>query len=274
MKRALNRPIGNSAGQLCPECDAPITSESINIKEGVALCPQCETLSPLSELNYSGRSKHELLNKPPKGCRVESRGLGTAVTVSLRSIPGLLGTLAAALFWNSIVSVFVLVAAAGLYANLVGAVPEWFPAPGVEDGQPIMNDAPMGMGMTLFLCIFLLPFVTIGAILIAAVLVNLAGKVDVSINGPDSYVATGIAFLRWKRRFDSREIHAVNLATRMWQSEGEYKPVIELSGHRSIRFGSMMSEEKMEWTRTVLKELILNPDSQFVRNLSHSSLIR
>ncbi len=44
-----------------PDCDETIAPEDINIKEGVALCPQCGKLSRLSQLNVSGLSIAEIL---------------------------------------------------------------------------------------------------------------------------------------------------------------------------------------------------------------------
>jgi hypothetical protein len=106
--------------QRCPGCDVLITSDAINIKERVALCPGCGRLSRLSELNTSGRSIAEILAQPPAGCSVVSDGHRVTTTVSLRLLAGFLVSAAFALFWNSITSVFVLIAVAGLYIQ-----PRW-----------------------------------------------------------------------------------------------------------------------------------------------------
>jgi len=257
MSGILNRLMSNdSASQRCPDCDEPIGSEAVNIKEGMALCPGCGKLSRLSELNHSGRSRSEILAKPPSGCSILSDGHSVTLTASLRSLPTFVFTAAFALFWNGITSVFVFVAMAGLYTNLIGPLPNWFPAPAMNDGRPEMNGEPMGLGATLFLCVFLIPFVTIGLAMAATALLNLLGKTTVVIDEFDSYVATGVGFLRWKTRFDLREIRFVEYGDTRWQSDSEHNRLIELKGNRTVRFGSWLPFDRLEWLRTALQEAL------------------
>jgi len=242
--------------QRCPECDESIESAAINIQEGVALCPMCGTLSRLSELNNSDRCVQEILAQPPSGCSIDSLGNVVIVTASTRSIGGFMASVALSLFWNGIVSVFVLIALAGLYTNLVGPLPDWFPASEMNQGKPEMNGKPMELGETLFLCVFLTPFVTIGAIMIAAAMLSLVGKVEVIVKEYESYVATGIAFVRWKRRFDPHQVRSVTYATTTWRSEDG--PSIVLAADRTIKFGSLLQSERAVWLRAVLTELLLH----------------
>ncbi len=127
----------------CPDCDAAITADDINIREGVALCPGCGALKRLGELSLTTRPVAEILAQPPAGCTAEPTGQGAHVVASLRSIGGFIVTLFFALFWNGIVSVFVVHALCGLYANLVGPLPAWFPALDAKNGVPRLNGAPM-----------------------------------------------------------------------------------------------------------------------------------
>lgn len=254
LKRLL--PIGFGS-QRCPDCDELITSEAINIKEGVALCSQCGKLSRLSELNVSGISVAEILAHPPAGCSVISDSQRVTVTASLRSLAGFLFPAGFALFWNSITAIFVLIAIAGLYSNLIGPLPNWFPAPGLKEGKPEMNGGPMDLGMTLFLCVFLIPFVTIGIGMAGAAIMNLIGKVEVIIDEFDSYVATGFGIIRWKKRFDAREVKTVEFGTTPWQSEGGANKLIEIVANRRVKFGSLLQSDRMAWLRAVLREILL-----------------
>jgi hypothetical protein len=111
--------------------------------------------------------------------------------------------------------------------------------------------------MTLFLCIFLIPFVTIGVGMIVAAMMNLFGKVEVVVDELDSYVAIGIGIVKWKRRFDPHQVRSVSYGTRSWQSEGGPSKLIELAADRTIKFGSLLQPERMEWLRVVLKQLLL-----------------
>ena len=244
--------------QCCPDCDESIEADTINIKEGVALCPNCGTLTRLAELNFNERHTQEILSDPPTGCSIEPVGAGVMATASLRSVARFLGAAAFALFWNSIVSVFVLVAIAGLYTNLVGPIPAWFPAPGLNDGKPEMNGEEMGLGVTLFLCVFLIPFVTVGIWMTATALMNLIGKVEVLIDEHESWVATGIWCFKWKRRFDPSTVCAVSYGTTAWQSEGVPNSLIELTADRTIKFGSMLLPERQAWLKATLTQRLLH----------------
>jgi len=246
----------------CPECDEPVESDAINIREGVAMCAKCGTLSRLSELMEGGRSRREIITRPPNGCAIDVSGHTVVVTASMRSVSGFVGAVAISLFWNGIVSVFVLLALGGLYANLIGPLPDWFPVPGTKDGIPQMNDGPMGLGMTLFLCLFLTPFVTIGAGMIGTAVMNLCGRIRVVIDESGSYVATGVAWLEWMRKFDAREVRSVGWGEKKWQSEGGSNRLIEMAADRTLKFGSMLPPERMEWLRTVLGELLLTGASR------------
>ncbi len=260
MSGILKRLLPSDFGlQRCPNCDAVITADAINIKEGVALCPDCGKLSRLSELNTSGRSIADILARPPSGCSVVSDGQRVAATASLRSLSGFAFTAGFALFWNGIISVFVLIAIAGLYTNLIGPLPTWFPAPGLKDGKPEMNGEPMDLGMTLFLCVFLIPFVTVGIGMMAAAVINLIGKVEVVIDEFDSYVATRLGFLRWKKRFDPCEVQAVEFGGTPWQSDGGSNRLIEIKANRTVKFGSMLQSDRMEWLCAVLRQILLPP---------------
>lgn len=251
---------GSTGTQRCPECDAVVEAKSINISEGVALCPQCGKLSRLSKLNFSDRSVEDILGQPPTGCEVVDLGTSITVTASLRSATGFFITAGVALFWNGIVSVFVLITAAGLYTNLIGPLPAWFPAPGMNGGQPQINGGPMDLGMALFLCVFLSPFVFVGSVMAGAALVNLMGKIEVVIDDLDSYVATGIGFLKWKKRFDATQLRDVDYGVTMWQTEGGINRLIELTADRTVKFGSLLTSERMEWMRTILRDVLLNSE--------------
>lgn len=261
MSAWINRLISKGTSlQRCPDCDESINSDAVNIKEGVALCPGCGKLSRLSELNYDNRSLQEILAKPPTGCSIVPLGHGAVVSASLRSFGGFLGAACFALFWNGIVSIFVLVAIAGLYTNLIGPLPAWFPAPRMNEGKPQMNGGPMDLGMTLFLCVFLIPFVTIGTGMAAAAIINLVGKVQVVIDDAESYVTTGVGFVKWKRRFHARDVRAVNFGYTAWRSNGASSKLIEMVADRTIKFGSLLATDRLEWLRAVLKEMLLTRD--------------
>jgi len=161
------------------------------------------------------------------------------------------------LFWNGIVSVFVVVALAGLYTNLIGPLPQWMPSPKMDQGKPEVNGEPMGLGETLFLCLFLTPFVTVGSGLIIATLLSWIGKVEVVIQEMGSYVSTGIGPLVWKRRFHALDVKSIKIGQSSISSNDQSQKLITLTADRLIQFGTMLPEDRLVWMKVVLQELLL-----------------
>lgn len=232
----------------CPHCDAPIGPEAMNVAEGVALCPRCGKLSRLSEV-IDWRPIAELSQDLPAGCRIEEWGDHTTLTASLRSGSGLLGTLFVAIFWNGIVSVFVLVALAGLYQNLAGPLPAWFPAPDFDDS--------MSLGMTLFLCIFLIPFVLIGMAMMGAVLIYAFGRVEVTIDRHAAQVRTGAGPFNWTGRFDPNKVERVEAGLSSWETNGRRQELIVIHADRTVKFGTMLTDIRRMWLRDFLRGKLL-----------------
>jgi hypothetical protein len=241
-----------SVENYCPVCGESIPVESINITEGVALCPQCGQLSRLSEVVSQKRPIREILAQPPTGCSVTEWGQDVVVYASCRSISSFIAALLFSLFWNGIVSVFVVVVAGAIYTNVVGPLPAWFPAP---DMKPAMSP-----GMTVFMCLFLTPFVAIGLGLIVAMIMSLAGKVEVSLAETQASVRTGISFLTWRSRFDPAAVRRVTIGTSNWQNNEKSTPVIVIEADRTLKFGSMLTEERREWMQAFLHQWFTRPE--------------
>lgn len=101
---------------LCPACGQAIAVEDINISEGVGLCRACGKLSRLSDIVEQAAIDPNALAMPPGGCAYDELIDGTRrVRASHRSLSSAVGLLAICLFWNGIVSVFVLIAIGGIY---------------------------------------------------------------------------------------------------------------------------------------------------------------
>jgi hypothetical protein len=160
-----------------------------------------------------------------------------------------------AIFWNGIVSVFVLLAIAGLYTNLIGPLPSWFPSPFQSAGN---NSMPLGV--TLFLCIFLTPFILIGLCMLGMLFLFVIGSVHVQLDGQSASVRTGIGPFRWRQRFDASCVRSVTIGRTEWQQNGKHKPVICIEADRTVKFGSMLSEERRNWLHAVLYVLLISPD--------------
>lgn len=237
----------------CPECGEVIKPESINIAEGVALCSACGQLSRLSDVASGRRPVVEVLSNPPRGCSLTESDDEIIATASLRSAAQGCGLLFMALFWNGITSIFVLIAFAGVYTNAVGPLPAWFPAP---------NDLNMTMGMSLFLCIFLIPFVAVGTGMIIGVLTTLWGRVEVHIGQWEGRVRTGIGPFVWTRRFDPTTVQRVTNGLTSWSVNDRNLELIVIESGNRVEFGSMLEPARREWLHTVARELLLKKSPQ------------
>lgn len=235
---------------ICPSCEAVLPSEQINVAQGVAYCPACGKLSPLRDV-MAFQEDRQSVTDTPSGCYVWNEGANIHIQATLRSVAGALGALFISLFWNGIVSVFVMIALAGLWTNFIGPLPEGFPAPHEENGEP------MSLGMTLFLCMFLTPFVTIGACMIGAFFLNIWGKIDILIDGDQGVIRTGIPLLGWKRRFNASQVTKVEIGLSSWQQNDQSKELIQIQADRTVKFGTLLNDKRREWLRSVLRKLLV-----------------
>lgn len=235
----------------CPSCDAPLSNSDININEGFVLCPSCGKLSRLSDLVDHERPSDEVINDTPSGCRLSSDIDATVIRISLRSIGGFIVTLFMCLLWNGITGLFVLIAIAGLYTNLIGPIPAWLPGPTM--------DTPIPLGMTLFLCLFLTPFVTIGLAMLVVVLLCIMGSTVIRIERDGGFVRTGVGPFGRTKRFDPRQVRSISTNGAKWQQNGRHKQLIQIEANHTVRFGNGMSEAQRDWIIAVLRRLLKDP---------------
>lgn len=245
----------------CP-CGQGIPIADINVSEGVALCRSCGKLSRLMDLATpveEAAAAEAAHAEPPTGCRIEDRGSEVTLVASARSVASAGGLLFFALFWNGIVSVFVVIVASSLWLNLIGPLPAWFPTPtssGNSGGGS--NGAIMPLGMALFMCLFLTPFIIIGLAVACACLVSIAGRVEVRLRGPEGLVYTGIGPIGWRRRFDASKVKAVRFVDSSYEKNGKPDRLIAIEGERTtVKFGSVLSEPRRLWMGGALKTVLM-----------------
>jgi hypothetical protein len=245
---------------VCPACGKTIAIDDINVPEGVGLCRACGKLSRLADIaDQPVIDPKTLASPPPPGCSIEEifgGGGGQILRASLRSPGSAIGALAICLFWNGIVSIFLLFAIGGLYTNLVGPLPKWFPIPGSGGNKGNLGPN-MGMGETLFLCIFLIPFVLIGLTFICAFLACLVGRIEVTLDATQGRVRTGFGPFNWTRRFDPAQVKRVAGGRTAYQVNDQNKPTIVIEADRTIKFGSTLPDHRREWLLAALHQLLI-----------------
>jgi hypothetical protein len=237
----------------CSRCGKVIPSEDVNVANDVAYCRACNLSHKLSALTQGTELDIVTdLNHPPAGAWYINDGTGPVIGATHRSLGTALGALAISLFWNGIV--FVLVALAGTLLNLGVPLPHWFPAPN-------MNGSPMSVGMTIFLWIFLTPFIVIGLVMIGAFLSALGGRTEVRIRNAEGVVFTGIGSLGYRRRFDASAVKDVRIDDKQWRdSDGGRQRktyiLIETREGKLIKFGSMLAEERRKFLAGAVRKVL------------------
>jgi len=237
----------------CSKCRTEIPSDDVNVASDLAYCRRCNLSFKLSELTHGAELTEDLdLNNPPAGAWYRGEGVTTVIGATHRSVGAAFGTLAIALFWNGIVSVFVFFVTVNTLKHLHLPVPRWFPAP---------DNAGMSVGMTIFMWIFLTPFIVIGLAMIAAFLSALGGRSEVRITNAEGMVFSGIGPLGYRRRFDATSVKDVRIDDKRWRdSDGDRQRkthiVIETREGKLIRFGSMLREDRRKFVAGAVRRAL------------------
>lgn len=237
----------------CPKCRRVIPSDDINVAKDVAYCRDCNISYQLSNLTYSGGDDgiDIDLHNPPKGAWYTSNGAGTVVGATNRSVGTAFGLLFFALFWNGIVSVFVCFAVASTLHLLHIPLPGWFPI-------PKSNGSDVGVGMTIFLWLFLTPFICVGLFVAGACLSSLFGRTEVRIESSRGAIFAGFGSIGWRRQFDASLVRSVQISqTRNNQGRDTYAIQIEMRDGKQMKLGSMLTNERRQFVLGALRRTLV-----------------
>jgi hypothetical protein len=220
--------------------------DDLNVATDVALCRGCNLVHKLSSLVQAAELGEGVdFNRPPAGAWYRSSGLGVVIGATHRSWGTVFGLLAVSLFWNGIVSVFVFLAINATLHLLRIPTPQWFPA-------PKMNGSDMGVGMTIFLWLFLTPFILIGLAMAGAFLSALAGRTEVRVQHSEGVVYSGIGPQAVKEvRIDLQQSR-----TSDGKARSKKQIVIEMPDGKLIKFGSMLREDRMKFVAAALRKAV------------------
>ena len=233
----------------CPRCKQVIPSEDVNVANDIAFCRKCNLSHRLSALTLGTAVDENVdVNQPPAGTWFLREGNTVVIGSTHRSLGQAFAVLFACLFWNGIVSVFVCFAAASTLRHLGVPMPQWFPA---------LKGSVMPVGMTLFLWLFLTPFIVIGMVLAATFLSCLGGRTELRIEDGQGILFTGIGAFGFRKRFSTSDVRDVRIEDKRWRdSDGDSRRktqiVIEMAG-KPINFGSMLTDERRRFVAGAVK---------------------
>jgi len=239
----------------CSKCQRAIPDADVNVASDVAFCRSCNVAHKLSSLVHGTSLDGVDLGRPPDGAWHRGSGIGMVIGATHRSVGMALGLLAISLFWNGIVSVFVLLALAATLLHLNVPLPDWFPA-------PKMNGGAIGVGMTIFLWLFLTPFIVIGLAMIGGFVSALGGRTEVQIRQSEGLVFSGIGSIGRRRRFNAEIVKDVRVENQKWRdSDGDRhnknQIIIETDDGKTIKFGSTLTEERMRFVAAAVRQALL-----------------
>lgn len=234
---------------ICTKCRRVIPSEDINVAKDVAYCRQCNISNRLSDLTFGNESNPEVnLHNPPPGAWYRTDGGSMVVGATNRSLGAAFAVLFVTLFWNGILSVFLTQAIAGTLHNFHIPIPAWFPK---------MDGSQTGPGETLFLWLFLTPFIMVGLIAVVLCFSTLFGRTEVKIANTRGTVFIGIITLGWHRRFDPSQVRDVRMNVVRNEGRETITILIETRAGKQIKFGSHITNERRQFIFGALRKTLV-----------------
>lgn len=221
----------------CPRCGQRVAAEDINMAKDLALCRVCNEAFAVSDAVGVAEFGDVDFSDPPRGIQISDLGNRLTLTSTARS--GIAWFFVVfALFWNSIVSVFL---AVGIAGAIKGEDSFDGPFPG-------------------FIFVFLIPFVLVGVGMAGAALFTLCGAVRVTLDRDVLTVFTGVAGIGRTKTADWREVTAVRIVDSGARQNDTPMMAVEVDGPSPIRFGTLLSEERRNFLAATLHRMLADRD--------------
>ncbi len=209
----------------CPTCHQQILLDDINVSKDIALCRRCEKTFSFADLTADRIDTNLDLTKPPNGTWFQSNPRGFVLGATTRSAEA-----------------FFLVPFTAFWSGLSMT--------GIYGAQIMKGELDWGMSL------FGLPFLAGTCYLVPTALMKCCGKQELRVESGQGALFTGIGPIGWRRRFDWRSVARVRAALSKWQQNNRSAPIISLEGTKTVRFGSMINEERRDYMLNVLKSLV------------------
>lgn len=237
----------------CPQCRRILPPEDVNVAKDVAYCRPCNGVHPLSAMPHgAGVDSHVDSRNPPPGCWLHTQGNETIIGGSHQSFGNSIMFFAFTAFWNSIVAVFVTLAITSTLKHLGIPLPQSL-------GFEVTNSEDMSVGMTIFLWIFLTPFIGIGLLLIASLISSLIGRTEIRIRHDEAFAFVGFGRIGYKKRFDPRKVRDVRVdhdRPQSGESTQSQRVTIEMEDSIQVRVGSMLPADRRKFIGSALSQAL------------------
>ncbi len=115
--------------------------------------------------------------------------------------------------------------------------------------------------MTLFLWLFLTPFIAVGLFLLGTFFSSIAGRTEIKLNHKEGLVFTGVGPLGLRRRFDPETVKNVSIQDRSWNDSDGHRQkkvqiVLETRAGKEIKFGSMLTGPRRNFVAAALRQAL------------------
>jgi len=217
---------------ICPSCGSKIAMDDINVSTDIALCRNCGRNFSYSELVAGTATAGADLNAPPSGAWFQELPGGFRVGATTRSWM--------ALFLVPFTCVWSGISMSGIYGTQI-------------------RSGHFDPGSSLFG----LPFLIGTFFLVGMCVMNVAGRVELALNGDNLSVFIGVGPVGWKRTYLWSEFSSVREGFGSNTYNWNRQPGIVLEGKRRLAFGSMLSEQRRYFVLSVLRKMLRNSNRGF-----------
>lgn len=119
----------------------------------------------------------------------------------------------------------------------------------------------MGWPMTIFMCLFLTPFVVIGVGLIIHTLMMLFGSTVVKIAETGSSVSAGFPIFRFRKKFNALNVSSVKHEQSSYSRDDQVKyflTIHEFDKEKPVKFGRYMNLKQRDQILVLLRAVLLH----------------
>lgn len=213
----------------CPECNAVVLAENINVATDVGKCQNCELVFVVSE-NLSKHNDGFDINNPPKGAWIRNEidhlviGASTRTPIAFFLVPF-------GLIWSG--------------GSLVGIY-----------GSQLLNQK-----FEPLFFLFGIPFLLGSIFLWSQILMTIWGKVELTLDSKGGKILTGVGKFGYERYFTWDEIATISEGVSQFNSIGNKGVKLMFEGVRRVSFGTGLNEERRFYLLKALRIILLKVKS-------------
>lgn len=215
----------------CPNCDAQMNPEDVNVGADTAFCRKCDEAFALSKLIHMEEAAAVDLDHPPKGAWFERTFDGFTVGATTRH--------PAAFF----IVPFMCVWSGGSLGGIYGSQ--------IATGN-----------YSVILSLFGIPFLLFSILFWAIALMTVCGRVVLKVEGTAGGILTGVGSIGRKKLFNWLDVSGVREQQARADSPGHQGAKIVLEGKERVEFGKMLRQERRYFIVQVLRKMLAERDSR------------